>query len=169
MLFIYTVLRLIHIFAGVFWAGANLLMAFYISPSVKATAPESGKFMQYLAQKSGFPKMAELSGWLTILAGVALYWIVSGGFQPAWFTTHQGIVLTIGGLLAIAGFVVGYVMQKPAAKRLGQIGQEIQAGGGPPSPEQLAEVQAQQAKLAKGGKWTAILLSLSVVFMAIYR
>ena len=169
MLFIYTVLRLIHIFAGVFWAGANLLMAFYVSPSVKATAPESGKFMQYLAQKSGFPKMAEISGWLTILAGVALFWIVSGGFQPVWFTTYRGMTLTVGGLLAIAGFVVGYVMQKPAAQRLGQIGQEIQAAGGPPSPEQLAEIQAQQAKLAKGGRWTAILLAIAVAAMAVSR
>ena len=169
MLFVYTLLRLIHIFAGVFWAGANLLMAFYISPSVKATAPESGKFMQYLAQKSGFPKMAEISGWFTILAGIALFWIVSGGFQPVWFTTYRGIVLTIGGLLAIAGFVVGFVMQKPAAQRLGQIGQEIQAAGGPPTPEQLAEIQAQQVKLAKGGRWTAILLAISVAAMAVSR
>lgn len=169
MLIVYTLLRLIHIFAGVFWAGANLLMAFYVSPSVKATAPESGKFMQYLAQKSGFPKMAELSGWLTILAGVALFWVVSSGFQPEWFTTHRGMVLSIGGLLAIAGFVVGFVMQKPAAKELGQLGQKIQAGGGPPSPEQMAQIQAQQAKLAKGGRWTAILLALSVAFMAISR
>jgi hypothetical protein len=72
-------------------------------------------------------------------------------------------------LLAIAGLVVGYTVQKPAAKRLGTLGQEIQTGGQPPSPEQVAELQALQKKLAMGGLWTAILLGLAVVGMAIAR
>lgn len=169
MLTLYTILRLIHILAGVFWAGANLMMAGFINPSVKATAPDSGRFMQYLAQKSGYPKSAEIAGWLTVLAGLALYWIVSGGFQPAWITSRYGLTLTIGGLLAIAGLAVGYTVQKPAAKRLGTLGQKIQAGEQPPTPEQAAELQAQQKKLAMGGLWTAILLGLAVVGMAIAR
>ena len=169
MLTLYTVLRLFHILAGVFWAGANLVMAGFINPSVKATAPDSGKFMQYLAQKSGFPRAAEISGWFTVLAGLALYWVVSGGFQPVWITSRHGLALTIGGLLAIAGLIVGYVVQKPAAKRLGALGQEIQTGAKPPSPEQLAQLQAQQKKLALGGLWTAILLGLAVAGMAIAR
>ena len=169
MLTFYSILRLVHILAGVFWAGANLMMAGFINPSVKATAPDSGKFMQYLAQKSGYPRSAEIAGWLTVLAGLALYWLVSGGFQPAWITSRHGLALTIGGLLAIAGLIVGYTIQKPAAKRLGTLGQEIQTAGGPPSPEQVAQVQAQQKKLAQGGLWTAILLGLAVVGMAIAR
>ncbi len=57
----------------------------------------------------------------------------------------------------------------PAAKRLGALGQEIQASGGPPTPEQLAEVQAQQKKLTQGALWTAILLAVSVAGMALSR
>jgi hypothetical protein len=101
------------------------------------------------------------------LAGLALYWIVSGGFQLAWITSRYGLVLTVGGLLAIFGLIVGYTVQKPAAKRLGALGQEIQTGGKPPSPEQLTELQALQKKLAMGGLWTAVLLALAVVGMAI--
>jgi len=166
---IYEIFRLVHIFAGVFWAGANFVMAGFITPSVKATAPESGKFMGYLAQKSGFPRYAELSGWLTILAGLGLYWIISNGFAIAWFTTQRGIILTLGGLLAIIAFIIGYAISKPASKELGKLGQEIQASGGPPSPEQLAEVQAQQNKLTQGARWTAILLAFSVIGMALSR
>ena len=47
MLTLYTVLRLIHIFAGVFWAGANLMMAGFFNPSVKVTAPDSSKFIEH--------------------------------------------------------------------------------------------------------------------------
>ena len=166
---IYAILRLVHILAGVFWAGANFMMAGFINPSVKATAPESGKFMQYLAQKSGYPRYAEVAGWLTILAGLGLYWIVSGGFQISWFTSRRGIVLTIGGLLAIVAMIIGYVVQKPAAKRLSAVGKEIQASGGPPTPDQLAEIQAQQKKLSQGALWTAIVLAVSVAGMALSR
>jgi len=166
---IYAILRLVHILSGVFWAGANFMMAGFINPSVKATAPESGKFMQYLAQKSGYPRYAEVAGWLTILAGLGLYWIVSGGFQISWFTSRRGIVLTIGGLLAIVAMIIGYVVQKPAAKRLSAVGKEIQASGGPPTPDQLAEIQAQQKKLSQGALWTAIVLAVSVAGMALSR
>ena len=78
---IYAILRLVHILSGVFWAGVNFTMAGFITPSVKATAPGSGGFMQHLAQKSGLPRYAEIAGWLTIIAGLALYWILSDGFQ----------------------------------------------------------------------------------------
>lgn len=166
---IYAILRLVHILSGVFWAGANMMFAGFVNPSVKASAPESGKFMQHLARKSGYPRFAEVTGWLTILAGLWLYWIVSNGFQASWFMTHRGIVLTIGGLLAIITMVIAYVMQKPAAKRLGELGQEIQASGGPPTPEQLAEIQAQQRKLEQGARWSAILLTLAVIGMALSR
>lgn len=166
---LYTVLRLIHIFFGVFWAGSNFLMAGFVIPSVQASGPESGKFMQYLAQKSGFPKYAEIAAWLTILSGGWLFWLASGEFQLQWLLSRHGLPLTVGGLLAIAGFVVAYAIQKPAARRLGILGQQIQSSGGPPKPEQLAELQTQQKKLAQGALWTALLLALAVIGMGIAR
>ena len=166
---IYAILRLVHILFGVFWAGGNFMMAGFINPSVKASAPESGKFMQHLAQKSGYPRYAEIAGWLTILAGLGLIWIVSGGFQASWFASRRGIVLTVGGLLAIVAMIIGYALQKPAAKRLSTLGQEIQAAGGAPTPEQMAEVQAQQKKLTQGARWAAILLAIAVAGMALSR
>jgi hypothetical protein len=166
---IYAVLRLVHILSGVFWAGVNFTMAGFITPSVKATSPGSSGFMQHLAQKSGLPRYAEIAGWLTIIAGLALYWVLSDGFQLSWFVTRRGIVLAFGGLLAIAAMILAYAVQKPAAKRIGALGQEIQAGGGPPSPEQIAEMQALQNRMAQGARWTAILLVIAVAAMALSR
>ena len=72
-------------------------------------------------------------------------------------------------LLTIIAMIISYVMQKPAAKQLGTLGKEIQASGGPPSPEQLAEIQAQQKKLSQGALWSAILLAVAVIGMALSR
>jgi len=65
--------------------------------------------------------------------------------------------------------VIAYVYQKPAAKRMSAVGQEIQASGGPPTPEQMAEIQAQQKKLSQGALWSAILLAVAVIGMALSR
>ena len=166
---IYAILRLVHILSGVFWAGANFTMAAFITPSVQATAPGSSGFMQYLAQKSGFPRIAEIAGWLTIIAGLGLYWIISDGFQLSYFASRHGMFLALGGLMAIAAMILAYAVSKPAAGRIGALGQEIQAGGGPPTPDQIAAMQAQQKRLAQGARWTAVLLALAVAGMALSR
>lgn len=166
---LYSILRLIHILSGVFWAGANFTMAGFITPSVQATSPGSSGFMQYLAQKSGLPRYAEGAGWLTIIAGLGLYWIISDGYQLSYFASRRGIVLAIGALLAIVAMILAYAVSKPAARRIGALGQEIQASGGPPSPEQMAAMQAEQRKLSQGARWTAILLLFAVAGMALSR
>lgn len=166
---LYTILRLIHIFAGVFWAGAALMMAGFIIPSAKAVGPEGGKFMQQLARQNRFPLVMEVAGLLSVLSGLWLYWLVSGGFQLYWISSRGGLALTIGGVIAIVAYALAYVFQKPAAKRIATLGKAIQAAGGPPSPEQMAELQTQQKRLAFGALLGAVLLALSVVGMALAR
>lgn len=41
--------RLIHIGSGVFWAGAAVMIAAFLEPTVRAAGPEGGRFMQRLA------------------------------------------------------------------------------------------------------------------------
>lgn len=166
---IYSILRLIHIFSGVFWVGVALLMAGFILPSAKAIGPESGKFMQQLARQNRFPLMVEIASLLTLFSGLWLYWLISGGFQPSWFATKAGLSLTIGGTMASITYGLGYVFQKPAAKRIGLIGQAIQQAGGSPTAEQLADMQVQQQRLAQGNVLAAILLTLAVAGMALAR
>ena len=166
---VYTILRLVHIFSGVFWAGVALMMAGFVNPSARAIGPDGGKFMQQLARQNRFPLVVETAAILNILSGLWLYWLVSGGFQPYWITSRGGLALTIGGVMAIVAYGLGYVFQKPAAKRMAELGREIQAAGGPPSLEQMAVMQAQQKKLAQGGLLSAIVLALVVVGMAVAR
>jgi hypothetical protein len=49
------------------------------------------------------------------------------------------------------------------------LAKEMQAAGGPPKPEQLAEMQKLQARMGKAGVWGAILLVISTAAMAIAR
>ena len=144
------VLRLLHIFGGVFWAGGTFLLVGYIEPTVRATGPEGGKFMQRFAGQSGFSPAMSVAAVANVIAGLLLYWRDSGGLQLVWVTTNAGLAFTIGGLAGLAAAVVGFAITGSASNQLAQVGKEIAAAGGPPAPEKLAQMQALQSKIAHG-------------------
>jgi hypothetical protein len=71
-----------------------------------------------------------------------------------------------GSALGVLALVLGHAVNAPTAKRLGALGAEMQAAGGLPSPDQLAEVTRLQQRLRTASVAVAILLSLTVVAMA---
>jgi uncharacterized membrane protein len=160
-------LRLVHIFAGVFWAGAVFMVAGFITPAAASAGPEGGKFIQRLVQERRLSLTMSIAAWLTTLSGLILYWWSSGGLAATWIVSGTGLALTIGGLAGVATFVIGLVVNAPAAKRLAAVAGEMQSAGGPPKPEQLAEMKALQERIANGGIAGALLLAVSVVGMAV--
>jgi putative copper export protein len=48
---VYVVLRVLHIFAGIFWAGATAAFVYFVAPAAAQTAPEGDKFMMNLTDK----------------------------------------------------------------------------------------------------------------------
>ena len=72
--------RLIHIVIGVFWAGTIIFNAWLLAPTLRDLGPEGGKVMGGLA-KRGMLTILPVSGILTILSGIWLYWHASVGFS----------------------------------------------------------------------------------------
>jgi uncharacterized membrane protein len=161
-------LRLIHILSGVFWAGGVFTLAGFVQPTAQATAPESGKFMQRLL---GGPLTIALSaaGPLTILAGLILYVIDSGGLRPEWIVTPTGLGFTLGALAGLAALGIGFFISRTDAVKLTALGKEIQAAGKPPTPEQAARLGALQKDLVQATVWTAVCLLVAVAAMATAR
>lgn len=162
-------LRLVHIGAGVFWAGGAFLVAGFLEPAVRGAGPEGGRFMQRLVQQHRLPMYLLAAGALAILSGVVLYWRMSGGLQPAYVTSPVGLTFALGGLAAILAFVLASIESAPVAARLGAAAGAMQAAGGPPTPEQLAELGGLQARLTRALRLTAGLLAVAVIAMAIAR
>lgn len=162
------ILRLIHILAGVFWAGAMFFTVGLLIPTVAASGPEGGRFMQRLVMQARLPMVMGIAGGLTILSGLAMYERVSGGFQLAWIGTGTGLTLTIGGLAGLLAAVSGGLTGS-AGMRLGALMKQIETKGGPPTPDQLAELQGLQKRMRSVSLWTAILLLVAVVAMALAR
>jgi hypothetical protein len=160
------VLRLIHIFSGVFWAGAMFFIIGFLSPTVEAAGPEGGRFMQRLIrQRPLTPALATAAG-LTTLSGLVMYWLL-GGFTAAWFASGRGLALTIGGIAGIIALIIGGTFQGQANTRMGRLAQEIEAGGQPPTQAQMAELQALRERVAQGSVWTTVALVVALIGMSV--
>ncbi len=169
MVYLNLVLRVLHIFAGMFWAGGAIVFALFVEPNASALGPAGIPFMQRLAGSSGYAKWMGVAAAVTTLAGAWLLWLRSAGFSSVWFSTGFGLTITLGAITGIGGALVGFLVQAPTSARLGRVSQAVAKTGGPPTQAQLAEIAASQRRLQLGGRLTALLLALTVIFMAAAR
>jgi hypothetical protein len=161
------VLRLFHIVAGALWFGSAFLFTGFLGPSAAETAPASGAVMHGVIKKR---RGAEVIKWLaitTVIAGWAMWlkFAASAGVD-VWITSSYGLVLTIGGLLATAAAYFGITGIGNNVEKLVSIGDEVAASGGPPSPEQGAEMARLGAEIQRHSKIDIVLLFLAVAAMA---
>ena len=159
------ILRLIHIVAGIFWAGASFFMVSFVSPAVVATGPEGQKFMRQLGMKSGFSHAMAATGTLTAVSGIIMYIILTDLDHNIASGTYF-LVIGIGSIAGIAGWIVGFVMQNRSTLKMEVIVAEMESAGGSPTEEQKAQMQALSARVGQGARIGAVLLTIAVVCMA---
>ena len=63
-------LRLIHILAGVFWAGSVFFLAGFLIPTVRETGPEGGRVMSHLVGRRRLPVFIGIAILLTVVSGL---------------------------------------------------------------------------------------------------
>jgi hypothetical protein len=163
------VLRIVHILAGVFWVGAAFTTILFLQPTAREVGPAAGPFMAHLAGKKRLIDWVLRAAGLTILAGLLMYWRVSGGLDGDWITSAQGLALTIGALCGIGAFSLGLSVVRPSIMATLSIGAEVGASGGPPTPEQAAKLQELQTRGKAVGQIIVPLLVIAVSGMAAWR
>jgi uncharacterized membrane protein len=163
------VLRLVHVIGGVFWVGSVMFATFMLAPSLKALGPASGPVMNQLVKVRKMPIVMMASSILTVLAGIWLLMIDSAGQPGTFMRSGTGRTFSIGGALAILGFVIGMAVNLPASKRLAALGAAAAARGGPPTAEESAELQRLQGRMGVASQIVMLLLVLATGAMAIAR
>jgi hypothetical protein len=169
MVLLLTSLRLIHICAGVFWAGAAISLICFIEPAVRKVGPAGEKFFQGLWQHTRMLFFMNVSSLLTALTGVVLYWLVSNGNPLAYVGTGIGVGFTLGSAAGLIEFFNGILVMGPTSAKISTLGMQMQTAGGPPTTVQLQQMGTLQKRLNDGGKHGAILLGLAVIGMAVAR
>ena len=81
-----TVLRLIHILCGVYWAGTVFFFVTFLEPTIRSLGPDGGKVMIRLFER-GYLKLLPIFAVVTVLSGLWLLWILSSGFDASYMRT----------------------------------------------------------------------------------
>ena len=147
-------LRLIHILAGVFWAGSVMFTAFILLPTVRVVGPGAGALMSRLGPRIG-PVMG-IVALANVISGVAMFVVLGpavGGLR--------GMTLGMGSFAALLALVGGTAISMPAAIRVKKLNPAI--------PEQASEIQRLNNRNAMGARFAAWLLVIATGAMAIAR
>lgn len=158
-------LRILHIGAGVFWVGSTLLLAFVITPALKATGGSGQKFIDYLITKKRFGTESAGAGGMAGIAGILLYWRDSQGFTSAWMESGAGIGFGVGAVFGLIAFIFG-VLTDRKLKAMALLREQIENAPSAEKTMQLQELEKQQAAYLN---ICAITLVLSLWIMAVAR
>lgn len=162
------ILRIFHILSGAMWAGASFALTWFVAPAVAAVGPDGGKVVRELVLRTRWVAVISSVAGLTVLSGLLLYWRDSGGLRIAWITTGTGIMFTIGGIAGLVAMFFGTQVGMTSSK-LANLGERIAQAGGPPSPEEGAELGRLQGRMQSLGSMTAIALVIALLAMASAR
>ena len=160
------VLRIVHIFSGMFWVGFAFFNIGFLQPTVRATGPQGQATMQYLTQKTRLLSTVYATATLTMLSGLLMYWILFG-FRVSALLSGRGLVLTVGGIAGVIAWIYAVVVIRGIFNRMQAIGQGIQAQGGPPTPEQAGDLQELAARLNWIGQVALGFLVIALLGMSI--
>lgn len=163
------VLRVVHIATAVFWAGTLMFVASFLEPVVRTAGPAAAPVMQGLAQRGYFTKLPIIA-LIAILSGFALLAIDMRAGGAVFARSPQGMSLSIGGLVAVIAFLIGVFVMRPATLRMGALGAEAaKAPEGPAREALMATMATLRERIKLSVRWTAALLGISVVAMAVAR
>ncbi|MCC6260170.1 MAG: hypothetical protein IT311_04840 [Anaerolineales bacterium] len=165
MTIIVFVARVLHIVAGIVWAGGSLMAGLVLEPSIAATGEAGKQFAGYLFKKSSFSKLMAASGLSTVLAGALLYGVNSNWFRSGWMMSGQGIGFGIGAGAGILAMIFGIRVGK-INEALANLGMQIQ---GKPSEAQAADLQVLQKQQVAITRADVICMLISIFFMASAR
>ncbi len=123
-------LRLIHIFAGVFWVGGAWMMSTYIGSTARALGKDAATFMQHFTLRSGFQRGLAIAAGLSVLSGSWLYYLNFG--DSIVVNTGRGLALTFGATAGLTAFFVGAFVISRGTSQMRRLADSMAAGKGAP-------------------------------------
>ena len=154
------VLRLVHVLGGIFWVGSGLFTTFFLVPAIIAAGPAAGPVMGGLQQRRLFTILPTVAV-LTILSGLRLMWIASGGFRSEYFQTRTGATFAIAAAASVIAFVLSILIARPMAVRATQLAAEMART---PEGQPRAAIADEMARVrSRGALVTTISVGLLLV------
>jgi uncharacterized membrane protein len=161
-------LRIVHIVGGTFWVGSALFTSLFLAPALATSGANAGQVFAALAKRR-LSTVLPVVGILTILSGLRLMWIASGGFSTSYFASPSGGTFAGSGAATMVAFLLGILVTRPSAVRAGRIGSTMATA----PMERRAGLEAELAMLrrrsALASGTAAALMVLGAAGMAVAR
>lgn len=157
-------LRVLHIVGAVFWAGGTFLLAGFHEYVLDPGDPE--RTIQRMAEYDRMSTVVGASGMIAVLAGLGLYWIVSGGLARTWITSPYGLTITVGALAGLASVAVAFPTVARTNDRATELYETVSEQEGL-TAEQAATVEQLHGRLRTGERLVALLLLVAVTAMGV--
>jgi hypothetical protein len=163
------VLRLIHLVAGALWVGMATFTTYYLQPALQEVGPDGGKVMAVI-QRRGVMTVMPILAVATLLSGLWLYLRAAGGQHAAFAQSGPGMAFGIGGLAAIAGWLTGMFVMRPAMMKAVALAQSLGPSATPEERQRVgAEAELLRRRATVAGKAMTHLLLLAIAAMAVAR
>jgi uncharacterized membrane protein len=98
----------IHVLAAAFWFGSTILLVAIVTPALAAAGPDAAQSVAPQLFRR-IPPALGAAGATTILSGIWLYAIVSGGFNSGFEHSTGGQLIGLGALCGLAAIVTGII------------------------------------------------------------
>ena len=152
---IISVLRLLHIVAGLIWVGAAIMMSFFVEPAAQRSGGDGVRFLRAFYGKTNYSRMIPLAAVITTLAGVLLYGMMS---YHETMNSAMGMTITLGALFGLLAFGHGFFALWRSTGHYGDLVKSGEADEG--------SLQALEDKLRRNGRISMWLALVSLVLMA---
>lgn len=163
----FVVYRILHIVFGAFWVGSALFLTIILEPRLRAMGPTfHGPVMGAVTKVAGPVLLG--SGAITVIVGIVMTYRLKSGEFDTFFDTGWGWAIAIGFVTAVVALIVGTVVSMMSA-RLRNLAGAVQSAGGPPTPEQQAEMGALSKRLVMLARIAAALVLIALIAMASAR
>jgi len=162
------VLRLVHVVGGVVWVGSATYMSLVLAPAVASAGEAAGAVMPHIQRQRLFVWLPWIAV-ITMLAGIRLMQVVSGGFSEGYLTSRLGVAIISGAVMGLAGFLLAVLVTRPSMVRAtGML--KGRASAAPAEQSRIdAEVSLLRGRAARSGLLSTTLLLASAAAMGVAR
>jgi cytochrome c553 len=159
------VFRLIHIASAAFWFGAGLFTVLFFEPTARVMGADGQRFVHTFFKVTRFEIAMPVAAVLTTLAGVALYYRVSGHFNADWMSSTAGVTLSVGAVAGISAAAHGGAVIGPNTQKMAALADELAEQGTPLTDQQLALMRDLQRRARMHGLISAGLIAFAMICM----
>jgi len=164
-----TILRVLHISAGVYWVGAGLFMGLILYPTAIRLGADGRKYLMAMHKSRIFVLSMPVVSIVTTVAGLLLYAKVTNNFEAEIMKTTKNWVLSVGIVAGFLAFGHGLFAMSMMDNKFGKLAKQIESQPDGATSEQDAQLATMTEKLSLHAKISAGLAVIAVVFMAGHR